>query len=110
MYVRQAVILLCSAPVRPQLESRVQFGTPHFKKDVHILERVWRRAIKIKGLANITHEETLKDLSTFNLEKNRLRGDLITVICYKEDNDQLISLFTDGRTKCNQVRLQQGRF
>jgi len=44
---RQVILHLCSSPVRPHLESRVQLSSPQHRKDMNMLEWVQRRAIKM---------------------------------------------------------------
>jgi len=89
---------------------------PQHNKDMDVLERVQRRAMKIiRGLEYLSYEDRLKELGLFSLEKRRLQSDLIASFQYLQracmkDGEGLFTRVCSDRTKENGSKLKQGRF
>ena len=76
--VKELIVPLFKALVRPHLEYCIQAWIPYCKKDKDTLERIQRRATKmIPKFRDFSYEEHLKECSLATLETKRIRGDKI---------------------------------
>jgi len=112
---REVILPLCSAQVRPHLESCIQLWSPQHRKDMNLLEWVQRRATeKIRGLEHISCEERLQGTGLFSM-KRILQEDLTATIWYlkgdyKKGGDKPFSRDCSNRARGDGFKLKEGRF
>ena len=72
---KEVMKTLCNAYVRPHLEYCVQAWSPHYQKDLVMLEKVQRRATRlVSELKRLDYETRLKELNMFSLDRRYKRG------------------------------------
>ncbi|KFQ75970.1 hypothetical protein N335_13986, partial [Phaethon lepturus] len=113
--LREGILPLYSALVRPHLAYCVQLWSPQHSKDMDLLERAQRRATKmIRGMEHLSYEERLIELGLF-CQKRRPWGDLTGAFqylegAYKKDGDRFFLGACCNRTRANGFKLKEGRF
>lgn len=79
--LREVVLSIYSALVRPCLEYGIQFWALQFKKDRECLEGVQQRTTKMmRRLEHLPYEERLRDLWLIRLKKGDREGILLISI------------------------------
>ena len=113
--LREVILSLCSALVRPHLEYRVQMWSLQYI-NIDLLECAQRRAAEmIQGMEHLPSEDRLRELGPFILEKKRFWRYLKAAFQYpkgdcKKGRGELLSRVCCYRTSGNDFKLQEGRF
>ena len=114
--LREVILPLYSALVKPHLEYCVQFQGPQHKKDMELLQQVKRRAKKmIRGLKHLSYEDRLRDLGLFSLEKRSFQGKFIVAFqylkgAYRKAGEGLFRKAYSNWIRGNVFKLDEDRF
>ncbi|KAK4832419.1 hypothetical protein QYF61_023098 [Mycteria americana] len=113
--LREVILPLYSALVRPLLEFCPPALGPPVQEHMDLLKLVQRRATNmIRGLEHLCYKERLRELELFSLEKRRLLRDFYCSLsilneAYKKDGDKLFTRACSDRTRDNGFELNEGR-
>jgi len=105
--LREVILPLCSAFVRPHMEYCIELWGPQLKKDMDLLEWVQRRAMKmIRGPVHLPCKDRLRELGLFSLQKRRLQGNIIAAfqylkVAYRKDGEGLFIRERSDRRRSN---------
>ncbi|PKU47101.1 hypothetical protein llap_2596 [Limosa lapponica baueri] len=109
--LREVMLPLYSALVRPHLEYCIQLWGLQHQKDMDLL-----KATKmIRRLEHLSYEDRLRELGLSSLEKKRLRGDLTKDLqylkgAYKKAGEGLFTRACSNRTRGNGFKVKEGKF
>lgn len=97
---RAVTVTLYSALVRPHAKYCVQFWVLQSRKNIEVLEQVYKRPIEaVKGLQIKPYEQQQRELGLLSLEKRKLRGPLLLYNYMRRDCSQVgIGLFSQARS------------
>ncbi len=110
------MVQLYKSLVRPYLEYANDVWSPRLNRNIHALEAIQRRATKlIPHLSHLWYEDRLKRLKLPSLVYRRNRNDMIQVFKYlhniwKCDDDNLLEVVSDQRTRGHQYKLFKSRW
>ncbi|GAB0194862.1 hypothetical protein GRJ2_001951500 [Grus japonensis] len=112
---REVILPLYSTLVRPHLQYCIQLWGPQYGRDMDLLERVQRRAMKlIRGLEHLSYEDRLRVRIVQPGEKaapGRSNCGLpVPEGAYRKDGEGLFIRECSDRTRGNGFKLKEGQF
>ena len=82
--------LIYKTYIRPHLEFCIQAWSPHYIKDIEVLENVHKAATKlVPKLRKFSYSTRLRMLGIMSLQERRLRGDMIEVYKLMTGKEQI---------------------